>query len=119
MKILLDNCVHRWTKRLLPGHEVRHASEVGWSRLANGRLLRAAADAGFDLMLTVDQNMRYQQPLDRLPLPVLELTTPDVRFPALTAITPFFQDAISVTLLHRFVSVDPTGRITIVQPGPV
>ena len=80
--------------------------------------MRAAAEAGFDLMLTVDQNMRHQQPLDRLPLPVLELATPDVRFPALTAIAPFFEDAIDVTLLHRFVSVDPTGRITIVHLGP-
>ena len=39
------------------------AAELGWSGLGNGELIAAAEDAGFDLMITTDQNLRYQQNL--------------------------------------------------------
>ncbi len=47
----------------LEGHSVRTAAQQGWDRLRNGDLLTAAEDAGFDLLLTTDKNMRYQQNL--------------------------------------------------------
>ena len=49
--------------RFLRGHEVVRADELGWQRLENGALLGAAEQAGFDLLLTCDQNVRYQQNL--------------------------------------------------------
>ena len=47
----------------LEGHTVRTAAQEGWDRLRNGDLLTAAEEAGFDLLLTTDKNMRYQQNL--------------------------------------------------------
>jgi hypothetical protein len=47
----------------LVGHEVREAKAQGWDTLANGALLAAAEAAGFEVLVTTDQNMRYQQNL--------------------------------------------------------
>jgi len=50
-------------RRAFAGHEVTTTWQRGWSLLANGDLLTAAEDAGFDLLVTTDQNLRYQQNL--------------------------------------------------------
>lgn len=63
MRVLLDQGRPAPIRRSLEGHEVRTSREQGWSRFANGELLKAAEDAGFDVLLTTDQNMRYQQNL--------------------------------------------------------
>jgi hypothetical protein len=47
----------------LAGHTVRTAAHQGWDKLGNGDLLTVAAEAGFDILLTTDKNMRYQQNL--------------------------------------------------------
>jgi hypothetical protein len=58
----------------LSGHLVSTAYEMGWSNLRNGDLL-AAAEAGFDLFITTDQNLRYQQNLTGRRLAILVLPT--------------------------------------------
>ena len=58
----------------LAGHQVSTAYEMGWSTLSNGDLLDAA-ESLFDLFITTDQNLRYQQDLSRRPLAVLVLPT--------------------------------------------
>ena len=61
MKILFDASTPAPLARFLRGHEVVRADELGWQGLENGALLDAAEQAGFDLLLTCDQNVRYQQ----------------------------------------------------------
>ncbi len=63
MRILFDHNTPRGIAQHLPGHTVAKAKERGWDRLTNGDLLAAAEEAGFDLLLTADRNMRYQQNL--------------------------------------------------------
>ena len=63
MKILFDLGAPAPLRRYLVGHEVQTAYESGWSDLSNGDLLRAAEDAGYQLFLTTDQNLVYQQNL--------------------------------------------------------
>lgn len=70
MRILLDHCTTRPVRRLLPGCEVKTTDEMGWADLDNGALL-AAAGAVFDLFLSVDTNIRYQQNLGRRRLAML------------------------------------------------
>ena len=67
MRVLLDECVPRRLRRELPGHEVKTAAEMGWSGTRNRALLRLAA-AKFDIFLTVDQGIPYQQDLSGLDL---------------------------------------------------
>jgi hypothetical protein len=61
VKILFDANTPAPLARFLRGHEVVRADELGWQGLENGALLDAAEQAGFDLLLTCDQNVRYQQ----------------------------------------------------------
>ena len=63
MRILFDHSVPRGIARSLIGHIVIRAKDRGWDTLSNGNLLAAAEEAGFDLLLTADKNMRYQQNL--------------------------------------------------------
>src|SRR5580700_10246806 len=63
MRILFDQATPVPIRPYLEGHKVRTAAQHGWDRLRNGDLPTAAEDAGFDLFLTTDKNMRYQQNL--------------------------------------------------------
>ena len=63
MLILFDNGTPAPLRHALHGHEVVEAIERGWDRLVNGELIAAAEEAGFDVLLTTDKNMRYQQNL--------------------------------------------------------
>src|SRR6202789_3853458 len=63
MRILFDQATPVPIRPFLERHTVRTAAQQGWERLRNGDLLTAAEDAGFDLLLTTDKNMRYQQNL--------------------------------------------------------
>jgi hypothetical protein len=61
MRILFDQATPVPLRPYLAGHTVRTAAELGWDKLRNGDLLSAAEEAGFDLLLTTDRNMQYQQ----------------------------------------------------------
>jgi predicted nuclease of predicted toxin-antitoxin system len=63
MRILFDHNTPRGIARHLEGHNVTAAKERGWERLTNGALLAVAEEAGFDVLLTADKNMSYQQNL--------------------------------------------------------
>ncbi len=73
-RLLFDRNTPRRLRHALTGCEVKTAFETGWSRLANGDLIEAAERAGFDVMVTCDQNIGYQQNLEgrRLALVVLD-----------------------------------------------
>jgi predicted nuclease of predicted toxin-antitoxin system len=76
MKVLLDACVPRPLRNLLPGHTIHTAQEMGWGQLKNGALLHAAAEQ-FDAFLTSDQNLKYQQNIAGRKLAILALPTND------------------------------------------
>jgi len=63
MLILFDHSTPAPLAAYLTGHTVTKAKDRGWDRLSNGDLLAEAERAGFDLLLTADNNMRYQQNL--------------------------------------------------------
>jgi len=63
MRVLFDQATPIPIRPFLVGHEVSTAAHEGWDRLQNGELLNAAEAAGFEVLLTTDKNMRYQQNL--------------------------------------------------------
>ena len=63
MRVLFDNGTPKGIAAALLGHVVEEARSHGWDTLRNGELLDAAEAAGFDLFLTTDRNLRYQQNL--------------------------------------------------------
>lgn len=111
MRLLLDNCLDIHAKMLFAGHEVEHVLDRGWDSLANGRLLAAAAEAGFQAFVTVDKNLRYQQNLEKLPLTVIELDVLKNRMDEISRIAPFIPQALERAARFRFVSIKPDGTI--------
>ena len=73
MRILFDHGTPSGIARALIGHEVTEAIERGWDRISNGELLTAAEAAGFELLLTTDKNIRYQQNLTGRKIAILVL----------------------------------------------
>ena len=63
MRILFDNGTPRGLSAFLTGHTVEEARDHGWDELGNGALIDAAEQAGFEVLLTTDKNIRYQQNL--------------------------------------------------------
>ena len=63
MRILFDHGTPSGIARELAGHEVTEAIERGWDRISNGELLKLAEEQGFELLLTTDKRIRYQQNL--------------------------------------------------------
>ena len=77
MRILLDHNTPAPLRYTLQGHHVDTAYERGWAELTNGDLLSVAESAGFDLLITTDKGIRYQQKLSGRKLSLLVLSTND------------------------------------------
>jgi hypothetical protein len=79
MKILLDECVPWPMHKLLTGNDCTTAQKRGWGGIKNGDFLRLAEGDGFDLFITADQNIRYQQNLSGRAIRILELSSNKLR----------------------------------------
>ena len=91
MKVLFDQGTPVPLRRQLPGHQVRTAYEMGWGELSNGDLLKAA-EAEFDLLVTTDQNLSYQQNLAGRRLAILVL--PTTSWPKISRHASFVAEAV-------------------------
>ena len=78
MKILLDECVPWPMHKLLVGHNCTTAQKRGWHAVKNGELIQKA-ETEFELFITCDQNIRYQQNLQDRRIAILELSTNELR----------------------------------------
>jgi len=83
----------RKLRRELPAVLVRTVQEEGWAGLKNGQLLRSAASA-FDVFVTVDQRLRYQQNMPKFEIGVVVIETSDTTLPNLRRVLPEIQAAI-------------------------
>jgi len=79
MKILLDENLDHRLRSHLGSHEVYTASYMGWDGLKNGKLIQAAEDDSFDLLLTGDQTLCYEQNLRKKRLAVIALSSVEWR----------------------------------------
>jgi hypothetical protein len=75
MRVLFDQGTPVPLRGYLPHHYVSTVFEKGWSTLQNGELLRAAEQEAFDILVTTDQNLKYQQNLASLRLAIVVLMT--------------------------------------------
>jgi hypothetical protein len=76
MRILLDECVNPRVRAAFKGHQVKTVVEMGWRGITNGMLL-ALAEADFDVFVTLDQNLEYQQNIPKIKLGFLVIKVPD------------------------------------------
>jgi hypothetical protein len=88
VRVLLDEQLPRHLARDLSVHQVRTVQQEGWAGLKNGELLQRAADTGFEVFVTADQNLEYQQNLARARLGVVVLVAASTALEDLRPLVP-------------------------------
>ena len=87
MRVLIDECLPRALKRLLAEHECRTVQEMGWSGKQNSALL-LVAEKEFDVLVTVDQHIEYEQNLGNRKIALLVLGARSNQIEDLTSVIP-------------------------------
>ena len=98
----MDECVDRRLAKDIEGHEVLTVPQVGWAGLQNGDLLRRA-QREFDIFITVDRNLSFQQSIGRFSIAIIVLEAPTNRLEDLRPLVP---------KLLSIVSAVPRGQIS-------
>ncbi len=88
MKILLDENLPRRLKLALKDHEAVTVRELQWDAFKNGVLLKMIVQEGFEIFITADQNLEYQQNLKSIPLAIVVLIIPTLRFEDIEPVLP-------------------------------
>ena len=107
MRVLLDECIDWRLGRELASHEVKTARQMGWTTLKNGELL-ALASAQFDVFVTVDRNLSFQQDIVSFSIAVVVLQARTNRLADLRPLVPSLLSAIEAT---------PSGTAKIYRPA--
>jgi hypothetical protein len=94
VRVLLDECVDWRLSRDIIGHEVKTAHQMGWATIKNGELLALAAEH-FDVFVTVDRNLAFQQNVAALPIAVIVLHAKSNRLGDLKSLVPSLLAAIA------------------------
>ena len=107
MRIFLDECVDWRLARDIVGHEVRTARQMGWTTIKNGALLTLASQH-FDVFVTVDRNLSFQQNLDSFSIAVVVLQAKTNRLTDLRPLVPALLAIIETASpgAPRFVGAD-------------
>jgi hypothetical protein len=93
MRVFLDECVDWRLSRDLTGHAVEAARSMGWRSIKNGELLALVAKR-FDVFVTVDRNLAFQQKIEALPICVIVLCARTNRLADLRPLVPLLQATI-------------------------
>ncbi len=101
MKILLDECVTKRLKPYLSGYEVFTVTDMGWNGIKIGKLLMLCADNKFDLILTIDKNLMFQQNLDKFKLTITVLNSLTSKVEELVLFMPSFLQQVSTLEKHK------------------
>ena len=104
MRVLLDESLPRPLAPLLKGHDVRTVTGMKWTSLDDRERLRHAADS-FDVVLTADQNIEFQQNLKTVPVAVVVLVATSNRLESLEPLVPDLLQALETLQPRSFVRV--------------
>ncbi len=104
MKVLVDECVDGRLAAHIGGHEVKTVPQRGWANVADGRLLLLAQDE-FDVLVTIDRNLRFQQHLPKYRIAVVVLCAKTNRLADLLPLVPKLLETLPVA---------PQGAATLV-----
>ena len=101
MKILLDECVTKHLKPHLAGLDVFTVREMQWGGIKNGKLMALCVEHGFDVLLTIDKNLQYQQNLDRYPVTIAVLNSFSSKLEDLLLFLPAFRQQVEQFEKHK------------------
>lgn len=105
MQILLDECVPKPLKRELLNYQIRTVVEMGWSGKKNGKLLQLMQQEGFTILLTTDQNLRYQQNLAQARVAVIVMVASSNRLRNLVPLLPNVRKALDTIVEGEVVEI--------------
>jgi predicted nuclease of predicted toxin-antitoxin system len=105
MKILLDECTPHVLKRLLTEFHITTVQELGWAGIKNGALLQLAEEH-VDVLITSDQNLKFQQNLANRQLAISQLPTNQI--PLVIKLSPKISEALSVIKAGEFIEIPPS-----------
>jgi predicted nuclease of predicted toxin-antitoxin system len=95
MKLLLDECIDRRLAREFVGYEVKTVPQMGWAGVKDGQLL-VLAEAEFDVFITVDRNLSFQQNLPKFDIAVIVLQASSNRLTDLKLLAPKVLDVLAI-----------------------
>ena len=95
MKILLDECVTKKLKTLLADQTVFTIGQMDWKGLKNGILIKRAVQNNFDILLTIDKNICYQQNTEKFNIAIVVLNTNNSNIETLKEYIPNFINQIN------------------------
>jgi hypothetical protein len=106
MKILLDECVTKKLKPYLKEFEVFTVIELGWGGVKNGKLLTLCVENDFDVLLTIDKNLIYQQNLGKYKISIAVLKTVTSKIEDLRQFVPSFKEQLLHFEPHKVYLID-------------
>jgi len=98
VKILLDECIDRRLMKEIVGHDIRTVPQMGWATIKNGELL-TLAEKEFDVFITVDRNLSFQQNLPRYNIAVIILRAWSNRLRDLRHLAPKLLEVLPTTIM--------------------
>ena len=102
MKIIIDECVPHIVKKRLPNRQIKTVQEMGWAGVKNGELLKLVEDE-FDVFVTSDKNLRYQQNLRNRSIAVLLL--PSNQLPIIRILLPQIDETLKTIQIGDFIEL--------------
>jgi hypothetical protein len=105
MRILLDECVDEALRHQFTNHDCQTCRFAGFSGLANGKLMAAAEKAGFDVLITVDQNLSHQQNVSKRAVSIVVLRGRTTNIDDLIPLMPAVLAALKTLVLGQIVRV--------------
>ncbi|MBT4937079.1 DUF5615 family PIN-like protein [Candidatus Peregrinibacteria bacterium] len=103
-KLLLDECMPKKLCNYFPEHEVKTVGQMGWKGKKNGDLL-SKAEGEFDIMITVDKNMRYQQNFIKHEISLIILDVLHIQLNSIIALVEDTKEAIEKIQVHEIITI--------------
>ncbi len=104
-KALLDENLPRPLKKHFSHLDAKTVADMGWQSKENGELLLAMTEAGFEILLTADKNLHYQQNLEKYTVKVVVLLTHDTRYKTLAPLIPAVESEILKMPAHQYLLI--------------
>jgi hypothetical protein len=106
MKILLDECVTKKLKIYLQEYIVFTVTELQWGGIKNGKLMSLCIENDFDILLTIDKNLIFQQNLEKYNLTIVVLNSTTSKIEELILFLPSFKTQTNVFEKHKAYIID-------------
>ncbi len=106
MKILLDECVTKRLKKHLEEYEIFTVRELDLGGIKNGKLMTYCSENGFDILLTIDKNLMFQQNLDKYPVAIVVLNCANSKIEELVEFLPSFKLQVNDLEKHKAYIID-------------